>query len=136
MEWTGGCLCGAVRYGSDAAPLWASYCHCGMCRKVSGAPYMAFVEFPAGALRWTAGQARAYTSSDGVVRRFCGACGGSLTFEAEGLVFIALGSLDAPERVQVQRHCYTRDRLPGIKLADGLPQFPGPFGGKGGKPQD
>jgi hypothetical protein len=136
MEWTGGCLCGAIRYRASEAPQWASYCHCGMCRKVSGAPFMGFVEFPARTLQWTQGQPAQYHSSDGVIRRFCSTCGSSLTFEADGLVFISLGSLDSPEHVVVERHCYTKDRLPGIVLADGLPQFPGPFGGKGGRPND
>ncbi len=105
-----------------------------MCRKVSGAPYMAFVEFPEGALEWTQGERSRYASNEGVARGFCGECGSSLTFEADGLVFMALGSLDHPENVEVQRHCYTKFKLPGIKLADGLPEFPGPFGGKGGFP--
>ncbi len=134
MDWTGACLCGAVRYQADEAPYWASYCHCSMCRRVSGAPFMSFVEFPDGAFRWTEGEAARYESSPGIIRRFCGTCGSSLTFEADGMVFVALGSLDSPEAVTVQRHCYTRSKLPGIVLADDLPQFPGPFGGKGGLP--
>lgn len=136
MDWTGGCLCGAVRYRASAAPHWASYCHCGMCRKVSGAPFTSFVEFPPGILEWTEGEPRPYKSSPGVIRRFCGTCGSALTFEADGMTFLTLGSLDFPERVTVERHCYTRDRLPGIALADGLPEFPGPVGGKGGRAND
>ena len=63
----------------------------------------------------------------------CGNCGSSLTFEADGLMFLSLGSLDFPEHVVVERHCDTRFRPPGIELADGLPQFPGPAGGQGGR---
>ena len=39
---TGGCQCGAVRYRLDAAPTGASVCHCRMCQKAGGAPFMAF----------------------------------------------------------------------------------------------
>ncbi len=134
MEWTGGCLCGAIRYRAGAAPIYASYCHCAMCRKVSGAPFTGFVEFPDGAIAWTQGQSETYRSSEGVLRRFCGTCGSSLTFEAEGILFLSLGSLDSPEQVDVACHSYTSSRLPAIELADGLPQFPGPAGGKGGRP--
>ena len=136
MDWTGGCLCGSVRYRAGRAPHWASYCHCGMCRKASGAPFMGFVQFPEGSFEWVQGQAGQYRSSDGVTRRFCSTCGSSLTFEADGMVFISLGSLDRPEDVTVKRHCYTKTRLPGLELADGLPQFPGPVGGKGGRQID
>ncbi len=136
MEWTGGCLCGRVRYRASERPHWASYCHCGMCRKVSGAPFMGFVEFPGGTLEWLGEEANRYESSAGVIRRFCGTCGSSLTFDADGMVFIALGSLDHPERVTVERHAYAASRLPGLKFADDLPEFLGPVGGKGGRPVD
>ena len=49
MEWTGGCLCGAVRYRASADPLRVVSCHCGMCRRTSGAAFLTFVHFPAGA---------------------------------------------------------------------------------------
>ncbi len=107
-----------------------------MCRKVSGAPFTGFVEFPDGALERTQGRPEEFHSSEGVLRCFCGACGSSLTFEADGIVFVSLGSLDSPERIVVKDHTYTSSQLLGIKLADGLPQFPGPAGGKGGRPME
>ena len=134
MVWTGGCLCGSIRFRASDAPQWASYCHCGMCRRISGAPFTGFVEFPDGAFEWTQGQLNQYRSSTGVIRRFCGNCGSSLTFEADGILFISLGSLDFPEQVVFDCHTYTKSRLAGMELADGLPQFPGPVGGKGGRP--
>ena len=133
MEWTGGCLCGSIRYRAGAAPIWASYCHCGMCRRVSGAPFTGFVQFREETVEWTQGQLAAYQSSEGIVRRFCSACGTSLTFETDGILFISLGSLDAPEQVEFDCHAYTSTRLPGMELADGLPHYPGPVGGKGGR---
>lgn len=136
MEWTGGCLCGSIRYRASAEPQWASYCHCGMCRKISGAPFMGFVEFPEGTFEWIQGQLNQYQSSKGVTRRFCSNCGSSLTFEAGGILFISQGSLDFPEQVVFDCHTYTKTQLPGIELADKLPQFPGPVGGKGGRPID
>ncbi len=136
METTGGGLCGEIRYRASAPPVWASYCHCGMCRKASGAPVMSFVEFTGGVLAWTQGEAASFVSSEGALRRFCRTCGGLLTFEMDGRTFISLGSLDQPENVEIQRHCYTRYRLPNVKLRDGLPEFEGPSGDKGGKPVD
>ena len=136
MEWMGGCLCGSIRYRASEAPRWASYCHCGMCRKVSGAPFVGFVEFPENVFEWTRGQLSQYRSSNGVMRHFCGDCGSSLTFEADGVLFISQGSLDCPEQVVFDCHTYTRSQLPRIDLADGLPRYPGPVGGKGGRAID
>ena len=33
----GGCLCGAVRYESDAAPEWTAICYCRDCQRASAA---------------------------------------------------------------------------------------------------
>jgi hypothetical protein len=38
----GGCQCGAVRYRLAAEPTGVNVCHCRMCQKASGAPFMAF----------------------------------------------------------------------------------------------
>ena len=45
MTWTGGCLCGRLRYRADAEPVRAVICHCSICRRVSGAPMLCFVHF-------------------------------------------------------------------------------------------
>ena len=79
MEWTGGCLCGAVRYRASQTPDYARYCHCGMCRKVSGAPFTGYAEFPEGVFEWVAGRAQPIPIVRRVIRRFCGTCGSSLT---------------------------------------------------------
>jgi hypothetical protein len=41
-EWTGGCQCGAVRYQLLTPPEHACICHCRMCQRASGQPFMAF----------------------------------------------------------------------------------------------
>ena len=38
----GGCQCGAVRYRLIAEPTGVNICHCRMCQKASGGPFMAF----------------------------------------------------------------------------------------------
>ena len=133
MKWTGGCLCGSIRYQSAEPPQWAAHCHCGMCRKVSGAAFISFVQFPVESVEWTHEQPAQFESSNDVIRRFCPKCGGTLTFEADGLLFISLGSLDEPEKVQIECHVYTKSRIPWMKLADDLPDYSGPRGGKGGR---
>src|SRR5262245_36008069 len=60
---TGGCLCGAIRYETDVAPIDTGYCHCRMCQRASGAPVLAWASFPIDAFRYTAGAPQAYVSS-------------------------------------------------------------------------
>ncbi len=131
--WTGGCLCGAVRYRVARAPEYASYWRCEMCRKASGAPSTAFVKAPEAFIDWECGPPDSYASSTQAVRRFCKTFGSSLTFEGNGVAFATLGSLDRPEAARFHCHTCTSSRLPGMDLADGLPQCRGPACGKGGR---
>ena len=52
---TGGCLCGAIRYESAGAPVFALQCHCRDCQKQSGAASVAAIRVPAAAFRITRG---------------------------------------------------------------------------------
>src|SRR5262249_12475725 len=49
--YTGGCLCGTLRYEASGEPAYAAYCYCGDCRKASGSGFIPFMRFPASALR-------------------------------------------------------------------------------------
>ena len=45
--YSGGCLCGAVRYEAQGEPLYAGHCYCEDCRKASGGGFIPFMR-PAG----------------------------------------------------------------------------------------
>jgi hypothetical protein len=47
---SGGCLCGTVRYTAKQAPTAAHYCHCSICRRQSGSVVGAFVTVASAAL--------------------------------------------------------------------------------------
>src|SRR4051794_5696478 len=81
----GGCACGAVRYRLLSAPFDTGWCHCTICRRVSGAPAMVFSSVPAGDLVFTAGE-----DSVGTIRltafgrrSFCTHCSTPLTIEVD-----------------------------------------------------
>jgi hypothetical protein len=97
---TGGCQCGAVRYEMTAPPQWASICHCGMCQKASGQPFMAFAGGKAENLRWTKGQPAFFQSSDIAQRGFCPQCGTPLTYGRKGALSVTICSLDDPAAVK------------------------------------
>jgi hypothetical protein len=99
---TGGCQCGAVRYELLSAPEHASICHCRMCQRASGQPFMAFARVKEENLRWTRGRPSIFASSNIVERGFCNACGTPLTYRRPeaGTVSVTIGSLDDPEAVR------------------------------------
>jgi hypothetical protein len=98
---TGGCQCGAVRYRLEAEPTGVTICHCRMCQKAGGAPFMAFGGVRMSQFVVTRGAISTFPSSDIAERGFCARCGTPLTYRALGKdrVSVTLGSLDDPNEV-------------------------------------
>jgi hypothetical protein len=120
----GGCLCGAVRYAIDARSRGTSLCHCGDCRRASGAPVVAWTFFPAGTLAWTRGKPRQLRFADRE-RTFCGDCGTPLSFfdpAIPELYEVTTCSLDQPGDHPPVDHNWVCDRLPWFDTADDLPR--------------
>src|ERR671935_2953938 len=101
-ELTGGCQCGAVRYQLLTPPEHACICHCRMCQRTSGQPFMAFASVKRENLRWTRGSPATFVSSNIAERNFCSGCGTPLTYHrvASGSIAVTIGSLDTPEAVR------------------------------------
>jgi hypothetical protein len=115
-RYTGGCLCGALRYEADGEPLYAGHCYCTDCRKASGSGFIPFMGFSSNAVRFS-GEARQFscTSAKGTdaVRNFCPVCGGlvfgGIVGEDEQHTIYA-GSLDDPSAFQPKIAIFNRDR--------------------------
>jgi len=101
MALTGGCQCGAVRYRLDGEPGGSNVCHCRMCQKASGAPFMAFTGVKLAELVWTQGAPGFFASSNVAERGFCPTCGTPLTYRFSGAdrICVTIGSLDHPDNV-------------------------------------
>jgi hypothetical protein len=102
-------------------------CHCSMCRKHSGAPALAFVHFLVAAFAWLNGEPAWYRSSQHATRGFCPACGSTVAMREEVLgdrVQVCVGSLDAPDKVRIDDHVWTQERVAWFDLRDELPRFP------------
>jgi hypothetical protein len=124
----GGCHCGRVRYEAHGTPFHQTICHCVDCRRVAGAPCVAWFSVRTADLRFVAGEPRRYASSARAERGFCGDCGTPLTFQDHGLpdeIDVTTCSLDEPERMPPEDHVRAARKLPWIHLADGLPRYPG-----------
>ncbi len=98
---TGGCQCGAVRFALSAAPHPVTLCHCRMCQKASGGPFMAFAPVAATDFAITRGALSRYRSSDIAERGFCNLCGTPLTYRDvdRDRISVTVGSLDNPGAV-------------------------------------
>lgn len=124
----GHCLCGAIRYETDAPPALESICHCTMCRRAAGSPMVGWFTVPRGSYRVLSGTPVRYQSSAWAARTFCGTCGTPLTFESTRFpeeTDVTICSLEDPERVPPRDHTRAATKLSWVKLADGLPVYPG-----------
>ncbi|WP_434384971.1 GFA family protein [Melittangium boletus] len=125
-RYTGGCLCGALRYEAEGEPLYTGYCYCGDCRKASGSGFIPFLGFSSRAVRFT-GEPRQFWSKNykgkDAVRNFCPTCGG-LVFGGEVGVddshTVYAGTLDTPALFQPAMAIFLRDRAPWAPLPPGL----------------
>jgi hypothetical protein len=121
---TGGCFCGRIRYAARGTPFHETLCHCTDCRRAAGAPAVAWFSVRRQEFQFTAGDPRAFRSSDRAIRRFCPDCGTQLTFEADALpdeIDITTASLDDPDAVPPRDHCHVEGRVAWDIIADGRP---------------
>jgi hypothetical protein len=100
MGFSGGCLCGAVRYQISADPVRGFQCQCHDCQMDSGGGHSSVFVFPRGAFAVT-GEVRetVRTSDRGAVKRkgFCPSCGVSIYNKPDNvpdMIGIYVGSLD------------------------------------------
>jgi hypothetical protein len=61
----GGCLCGAVRYRSQAEPVMQVICHCKTCQKNSGSAFSMNVAVPQDTLELDGDEPRRYEDRSG-----------------------------------------------------------------------
>jgi hypothetical protein len=111
-RFTGGCLCGDLRFAASGRPYRVGLCHCLDCRKHGGAPFHASVIFTAKAVA-IEGEARDFRG-----RSFCPRCGSSVFARSGDEIELSLGSFDAPNQFKPTYELWT------IRREAWLPAFP------------
>lgn len=119
----GQCLCGDVTFETSGASFGPSACHCSQCRKQSGHVWastnvIAEELVISGEVRW-------FEASPSAKRGFCPKCGSFLFWKAhdEDTMSVALGAVDEPTGIALERHIFVADKGDYYQIADGLPQL-------------
>jgi hypothetical protein len=131
MAITGGCLCGAVRFRTDARPVTARVCWCATCQKLAAGNGTANLMLPTEGLV-IEGELSDYVSiadSGNVMhRRFCRTCGTPLFTGSEARpdrIGIRAGALDDPELARPTAVIWTKSAPSWACWDETLPQFEG-----------
>lgn len=122
----GHCLCGRVSFEYSGPENWRAHCHCESCRRNTSSPFTTWFGVPKSAYRFTGKMPSIYPSSPGARRMFCSACGTPMAFEHDEQpdeIHFYAASLENPADFAPQYHVHCAEKLPWIKLADGLPQY-------------
>jgi hypothetical protein len=124
---TGSCLCGAVRYELRGPFSHMAHCHCSICRKHHGAPFVTWVVAPPDGLRMLGGEAQIgrYDSSPGLHRPWCLTCGSVLPtpMPEQGMVVAPAGNLEGDLGIVPSMHMFAASKAPWYQITDNLPQY-------------
>lgn len=129
MRFSGGCLCGAVRYQCSVEPGMAGLCHCEDCRRSSGAGHSAHLGVAESGVQMTGemkGYARPADSGNVVTRHFCTNCGApiySRNAAMPGMIFLRASSLDDLEVFKPQMHVFVSRAATWDQPRAGVPAF-------------
>ena len=122
----GGCFCGRIRYEAAGTPFDETNCHCSICRRTTGAPFVTWFSVPRSQFRLVCGEPTRFHSTAKGTRSFCPQCGTQLTFEHEDFldeIDVTTCSLDDPDGLPPRDHTRTSSKLSWVELADQLPEY-------------
>ena len=130
VQFTGGCLCGTIRYEVNAEPQGIQNCHCDNCRKVTGSAFATNIFVADDDVVITQGEPRSHShiadSGNTLVKEFCANCGSQLFGHGTGrpgVRNIKVGSIDDASFVQPVADLYVKRALPFTQIDSSLDGF-------------
>ena len=130
QPFTGGCLCGAIRYTVDTPIERLVACYCLDCQRVTGASGSINAIVPASAFRIVKGKTKVFTkeadSGNPLYHHFCGDCGSWIynPFGGDpGRVVIKAGTLDHHEGMKIMLNVWARSRRPWALMDATIPTY-------------
>ena len=127
MHCNGGCLCGGIRWECETdSKTELFHCHCLMCRKEHGAPFVTFLPVKSTYFKWLAGEKllKGYRTapSSRCDRTFCPRCGSAGPLFTDEWVVVPAGCLDGDPGIRPMYHVFSASSPPWFKITDNLEQ--------------
>ena len=128
-NYSGGCLCGAVRYEVHSDLRGIACCHCPQCRRFHG-HFAAYAIMPFDSLKIVEERGLKWFRSEADVtpnvhRGFCSECGSSLFWHPKGedRIAVAAGSLEEPTGLKMLGHAWVSQKGDYYEITDDLPRY-------------
>jgi hypothetical protein len=130
-QFTGGCLCGGIRFELSEAPRAAGYCHCTRCQRRTGTAASPQARIDGRTLKLTRGEAllKSWRPHDGGFEKlFCAQCGSHLFSrnpQNAHQMSVRLGAFDSYPGVLPSWRAYVSYAAPWEPIPDdGLRRYP------------
>ncbi len=128
--YTGGCLCGDVRFEISGPIRDIVCCHCSRCRKVQGSAFATNGNVARDDFRFLSGEAQltGYKSSPDQTKYFCKKCGSpilSRSVAQPDQIRIRLGTIDGDIAERPEAHIFVSSKANWEDICDDLPQYDG-----------
>ena len=127
----GACFCGAVQFEVALPTKMCVHCHCTMCRRNHGAPFVTWFAVDKANFRVTSGESSLtqHKSSEHGRRSFCSRCGTPLFCELDHhpeVIDVTLASMRGPIDLAPQAHIYFDTHVDWLQAFDDLPEWKTP----------
>lgn len=124
----GSCLCGKIKYQINQEPVDCCYCHCAICRKLTGSLGGAYGAVLKNNFTWLTGQESITTfkPTTDTTRYFCSVCGSFLVsehIEDQDNVYLSLGCIDDKITGIVEFHQFVAGKPDWVYLSDDIPHY-------------
>lgn len=128
MKAFGRCLCNAVGYEITAAPFDCCYCHCSICRRLTGADKGCYGTIRKEDFSWVSGEGLliVYAQNDRIKRMSCSICGCYLVSThslAPGNYYLSLGCLQSDKTIKIDYQQFVASKAPWTHLDPAIKQY-------------
>jgi len=126
-ENTGSCQCRAIQYKISEKPFDCCFCHCSICRRLTGSAAGSYGTLSSYNFHWLKGESllSSYKQNERLIRQFCSQCGSPIVSHhslAPDQCFISLGSLDSDHGVSIEYQQFVASKANWSSVNEGIRQ--------------
>ena len=126
----GKCACSKVQYQVSGDLVDYCHCHCSICRKLHGAPFVVWGGIKREEFTCVSGESslKKYAFSDNADNYFCNDCGSRVwvDFKSEShMLYITLGTVDGDVDCPPGFHQFVGSKAAWFEICDDMPQYDG-----------